>query len=64
MSPAGWLLVAATALILVAGWSASVQAAMARINNDELARYGSLLTLIRVCAEVSAQTRIRVSRLP
>jgi len=61
MSPAGWLLVAATALILVAGWSASVQAAMARINNDELARYGSLLTLIRVCAEVSAAVLVTLA---
>ena len=61
MSPAGWLLVAATTLILVAGWSASVQAAMARINNDELARYGSLLTLIRVCAEVSAAVLVTLA---
>ena len=61
MSPAGWLLVAATALILVAGWSASVQAAMARINNGELARYGPLLTLIQVCAEVSAAVLVTLA---
>ena len=61
MSSAGWLLVAATALILVAGWSAGAQAAMARINNDELARYGSLLTLIRVCAEVSAAVLVTLA---
>jgi len=61
MSPAGWLLVAATALILVAGWSAGAQAAMARINNDELARYGPLLTLIQVCAEVSAAVLVTLA---
>ncbi|HXC83523.1 MAG TPA: hemolysin family protein [Trebonia sp.] len=54
MSPAGWLLVAAVVLILVAGWCARAQAAMSRVDADGLARYGSLLTLLRVCAEVSA----------
>jgi CBS domain containing-hemolysin-like protein len=54
MSSAGWLLVAAIALILVAGWFASAYAAMARVNPDGFARYGSLLMLVRVCAEVSA----------
>ncbi len=54
MSPAGWLLVAAIALILVAGWCAGAQAAMSRIDAEALTRYGSLLMLIRVCAEVSA----------
>jgi CBS domain containing-hemolysin-like protein len=61
MSPAGWLLVAAFALIVVAGWCAGVQGAMARINTDELARYGSLLTLIRVCAEVSAAVLVTLA---
>jgi magnesium and cobalt exporter, CNNM family len=61
MSPAVWMLVAAIALILAAGWCASVQAAMARINTDELARYGSLLTLTRVCAEVSAAVLVTLA---
>ncbi len=54
MSPAWWLLVAAIALILAAGWCAGAQAAMSRADPEGLARYGSLLMLIRVCAEVSA----------
>src|SRR5579862_7426752 len=54
MWPAGWLMLAAAALIAVAAWFAAAQAAMARVDADGLDRYGSLLTLIRVCAEVSA----------
>jgi magnesium and cobalt exporter, CNNM family len=54
MSPAGWLLVAAIVLILVAAWCARAQAAMSRADADGMERYGSLLTLLRVCAEVSA----------
>jgi CBS domain containing-hemolysin-like protein len=54
MSPAGWLLVAAIVLILAAGWCARAQAAMSRVDSDGLTRYGSLLTLLRTCAEVSA----------
>ncbi len=54
MSPAWWLLVAAIALILAADWCAGAQAAMSRADAQGLARYGSLLMLIRVCAEVSA----------
>jgi CBS domain containing-hemolysin-like protein len=61
MSPAGWLLVAAIALILVAAWCAGAQAAMARTNNGELERYGSLLTLIQVCAEVSASVLVTLA---
>jgi len=61
MSSAGWMLVAAIALILAAGWCAGVQAAMARVNTDELARYGSLLTLTRVCAEVSAAVLVTLA---
>jgi CBS domain containing-hemolysin-like protein len=53
MSPAGWLLLAAIALIAAAGWCAGAQTALARADADGLDRYGSLLTLIRVCAEVS-----------
>jgi CBS domain containing-hemolysin-like protein len=54
MAAAVWLLVAAIALILVAGWCAAAQAAMSRVDADNLQRYGSLLTLIKVCTEVSA----------
>ena len=53
MSPAGWLLLAAIALIIAAGWCAGAQTALARTDAEALDRYGSLLTLIRVCAEVS-----------
>ena len=53
MSPAGWLLLAAIALIIAAGWCAGAQTALARTDSDSLERYGSLLTFIRVCAEVS-----------
>src|ERR1700722_18720437 len=53
MSPAGWLLLAAILLIIAAGWCAGAQRALARADSDGLDRYGSLLTLIRVCAEVS-----------
>ena len=53
MSSAGWLLVAAVIVILAAGWCATAQTALARTDADGLERYGSLLTLIRVCLEVS-----------
>jgi CBS domain containing-hemolysin-like protein len=53
MSPPWWLLLAAVALIIAAGWCAGAQTALARTDADGLDRYGSLLTLIRVCAEVS-----------
>jgi CBS domain containing-hemolysin-like protein len=53
VSPAGWLLLAAIALIIAAGWCAGAQTALARTDSDSLDRYGSLLTFIRVCAEVS-----------
>jgi CBS domain containing-hemolysin-like protein len=54
MSPAGWLLAAAIVLILAAGWCAGAQAALSRADTEGLAKYGSLLALMRVCAEVSA----------
>jgi CBS domain containing-hemolysin-like protein len=54
MSPAGWLLLAAIVLIGVAAWCAGAQTAMARADSDGLEQYGSLLTLLRVCAEVAA----------
>jgi CBS domain containing-hemolysin-like protein len=53
VSPAGWLLLAAIVLIAAAGWCAGAQTALARTDTGGLDRYGSLLTLIRVCAEVS-----------
>ncbi len=53
MSPAGWLLIAAIVLIVAAGWCAGAQTALARTGSGGLDRYGSLLTFIRVCAEVS-----------
>jgi CBS domain containing-hemolysin-like protein len=53
VSPAGWLLLAAIVLIGAAGWCAGAQTALARTDSDGLGRYGSLLTFIRVCAEVS-----------
>jgi CBS domain containing-hemolysin-like protein len=54
MSPAGWLILAAIAGVIAAGWCAGAQTALARTDSDGLDRYGSLLTLIRVLAEVSA----------
>jgi len=54
MSPAAWLLVAALVLILCAGWCAGAQAALSKIDPESLDRYGSLLTLIKVCVEVAA----------
>jgi CBS domain containing-hemolysin-like protein len=61
MSPSGWLLLAAIVLICVAGWCAGAQAAMARADGDGLDRYGSLLTLIRVCAEASAAALVTLA---
>jgi CBS domain containing-hemolysin-like protein len=61
MSPAGWLLIAAIALIAIAGWCAGAQTALARADSDGLDRYGSLLTLIRVCTEVSAAALITLA---
>jgi CBS domain containing-hemolysin-like protein len=61
MSPAGWLMVAAIALILAAGWCAGAQSAMARMNPDDLERSGNLLTLIRVCAEVAAAVLVTLA---
>ena len=61
MPAAGWLLVAAIVLIFAAVWCAGAQSAMARVNPDGLARYGSLLTLIRVCAEVTAAVLVTLA---
>ena len=61
MPAAGWLLLAATAAILAAGWSAGAQSALARTDSDGLERYGSLLTLIRVCAEISGAVLVTLA---
>jgi CBS domain containing-hemolysin-like protein len=61
MPLAGWLLIAALALILVAGWCAAAHDAMVRADPDGLETYGGLLTLIRVCAEVSAAVLVTLA---
>jgi CBS domain containing-hemolysin-like protein len=61
MSPAGWLLLAAIVLIAVAGWCAGAQTAMARVDSDSLDEYGSLLTLLRVCAEIAAAVLVTLA---
>jgi len=61
MSPAGWLMAAAIALILVAGWCAGAQSAMARVNPGGSEQYGSLLTLMRMCAEVAAAVLVTLA---
>jgi CBS domain containing-hemolysin-like protein len=61
MSPAGWLLLAAIVLIGVAAWCAGAQTAMARADSDGLDQYGSLLTLLRVCAEVAAAVLVTLA---
>jgi CBS domain containing-hemolysin-like protein len=61
MPAAGWLLLAATVTIIAAGWCAGAQSALARTDSDGLARYGSLLTLIRVCAEVSGAVLVTLA---
>ena len=61
MSTAGWLLLAAIVLIIAAGWCAGAQTALARTDSDGLARYGSLLTLIRVCTEVSGAVLVTLA---
>jgi CBS domain containing-hemolysin-like protein len=61
MSPAGWLLLAAIVLIGVSGWCAGAQTAMARADSDALEQYGSLLTLLRVCAEVAAAVLVTLA---
>jgi CBS domain containing-hemolysin-like protein len=61
MTAAGWLLVAAIVLIVVAGWCARAYNAMVRVDPDRLETYGGLLTLIRVCAEVSAAVLVTLA---
>ena len=61
MSPAGWLLLAAIVLIGVAAWCAGAQTAMARADSDSLEQFGSLLTLLRVCAEAAAAVLVTLA---
>jgi CBS domain containing-hemolysin-like protein len=61
MSPAGWFLVAAAALILVAGWCAGARAAVARVPGDGFRQYEGMLMLIRVCAEISAAVLVTLA---
>ena len=61
MSPAGWLLIAAIVLIGAAAWCAGAQTAMARADSDALEHYGSLLMLLRVCAEVAAAVLVTLA---
>ena len=61
MPPAGWLLLAAIVLIGVAWWCAGAQTAMARADSDALDQYGSLLALLRVCAEVAASVLVTLA---
>jgi CBS domain containing-hemolysin-like protein len=61
MSAAVWLLVLAIVLIGIAGWCAGAQTAMARVDSDGLDRHGSLLTLLRVCAEISAAVLVTLA---
>src|ERR1700761_1407480 len=62
MSPAGWLLIAAVALIAVAGWFAGAQTALARTDGGGLDRYySSLLALLRACAEIAAAVLVTLA---
>ena len=61
MPAAGWLLLAATFLVIAAGWCAGAQSALSRTDSDGLDRYGSLLTLIRVCAEISGAVLVTLA---
>ena len=46
---------------MIAGWCAGAQTAMARVDSDGLDRHGSLLTLLRVCAEISAAVLVTLA---
>jgi CBS domain containing-hemolysin-like protein len=61
MPAAGWLLIAATALIFVAAWCAAAHDAMIRADPDGLENYGGQLTLIKVFAEVSAAVLVTLA---
>ncbi|HEX4829572.1 MAG TPA: hemolysin family protein [Trebonia sp.] len=61
MAPAGWLLVVALALALVAVWCGWAQAALARVASDDLGVYASLLTLLRTCAEAGSAVLVTLA---
>ena len=61
MSAAWGLLIIAIAAIVIATWFAGAQRALARADSDGLDRYGTLLTLVRVCAEVSAAVLVTLA---
>jgi CBS domain containing-hemolysin-like protein len=61
MSPAGWLLVAAIVLVVVAGWCAGAQRAIARVGAPGQTQYASLLGLFRACAEAAAAVLVTLS---
>jgi CBS domain containing-hemolysin-like protein len=61
MSPAGWLLVAAAALIAVATWCAGAQSAMAKVATAERLQHSGLLALLRVCAEYSSAVLVTIA---
>jgi CBS domain containing-hemolysin-like protein len=61
MPPAGWLLAAALVLVLVAGWCAGAQAALARVATGGNAQYSSLLMLMRACAEAAAAVLVTLA---
>ncbi len=61
MPPAGWLLVAALVLFLVAAWCGGAQAALAKVATDGLALYASLLTFLRVCAEAGSAVLVTLA---
>jgi CBS domain containing-hemolysin-like protein len=61
MPPAGWLLAAALALVLIAGWCGGAQAALTRVATGSSAQYSSLLMLIRACAEAAAAVLVTLA---
>jgi Mg2+/Co2+ transporter CorB len=61
MPAAGWLLVAALVLFLVAAWCGGAQAALAKVGTDGVALYASLLTFVRVCAEAGSAVLVTLA---
>jgi CBS domain containing-hemolysin-like protein len=61
MSPAAWLLVAAAVLVVVAGWCAGAQRAIARVGEEAHMRYASMIALLRACAEAAAAILVTLS---
>jgi CBS domain containing-hemolysin-like protein len=61
MPPAGWLLVAALVLVLIAAWCGGAQAALARVATGGYSQYSSLLMLMRACAEAAAAVLVTLA---